>query len=339
MVSAASSTPRPKNSSDVSVLLELITPDNAGALGAVRHLIPDRLILDFGVLFREMLGRTVSPFLISGGKPIPRSPPASVPLRTYLQPQNHNPHKEMKIRSGALRVLLKARWRCGTAFALPLAIIANVAYSQQKADQTKKPNIVVIMGDYIGMWNVGAYTHGMMGRTPNIDRIAKEGILFTDHYAQPSCTAGRAAFITGQLPVRTGMTTIGIPGSKRGIQNEDPTLAEVLKSVGYATAQFGKNHLGDRNEFLPTVHGFDEWFGNLYHLNAEEEPEQLDYPGQKNPAYTERFGPRGVLHTWATNVDDPTEDPKFGRVASRRSKAPVCDNLSAHKPKAVRVLQ
>ncbi len=121
--------------------------------------------------------------------------------------------------------------RCGAAFALPLAIIANVAYSQQNADQTKKPNIVVIMGDDIGMWNVGAYTHGMMGRTPNIDRIAKEGILFTDHYAQPSCTAGRAAFITGQLPVRTGMTTIGIPGSKRGIQKEDPTLAEVLKSA------------------------------------------------------------------------------------------------------------
>ena len=146
-----------------------------------------------------------------------------------------------------------------------------------------KPNILVIFGDDIGMWNVGAYTHGMMGKTPNIDRIGKEGILFTDHYGQPSCTAGRAAFIMGQMPVRTGMTTIGIPGSTRGIQKEDPTLAEVLKTQGYATAQFGKNHLGDRNEFLPTVHGFDEWFGNLYHLNAEEEPEELDYPGQKNP--------------------------------------------------------
>jgi arylsulfatase A-like enzyme len=135
------------------------------------------------------------------------------------------------------------------------------------------------------MWNVGAYTHGMMGHTPNIDRIAKEGMLFTDHYGQPSCTAGRAAFIMGQLPVRTGMTTIGIPGSARGIQKSDPTLAEVLKSLGYATAQFGKNHLGDRNEFLPTVHGFDEFYGNLYHLNAEEEPEELDYPGHKNPEY------------------------------------------------------
>ncbi len=143
-------------------------------------------------------------------------------------------------------------------------------------------------------------------------------MLFTDEYAQPSCTAGRAAFITGQLPVRTGMTTIGIPGSTRGIQKEDPTLAEVLKSDGYNTAQFGKNHLGDRNEFLPTVHGFDEWFGNLYHLNAEEEPEELDYPGQKNPDYLDKFGPRGVLHTWATDVDDPTVDPKFGKVGKQK---------------------
>jgi arylsulfatase len=182
----------------------------------------------------------------------------------------------------------------------------------------KQPNILAIWGDDIGMWNVGAYTHGLMGHTPNIDRIAKEGIIFTDHYGQPSCTAGRAAFIMGQFPVRTGMTTVGIPGSKRGIQKTDPTLAEVLKSQGYATAQFGKNHLGDRNEFLPTAHGFDEWFGNLYHLNAEEEPEELDYPGQTNPEYLKKFGPRGVLHAWATDKDDPTEDPKFGRVGKQR---------------------
>lgn len=181
-----------------------------------------------------------------------------------------------------------------------------------------KPNILVIFGDDIGYWNVGQYTHGLMGHTPNIDRIAKEGMLFTDHYGQPSCTAGRAAFITGQMPIRTGMTTIGIPGSKRGIQKKDPTLAEVLKTQGYATAQFGKNHLGDRNEFLPTAHGFDEWFGNLYHLNAEEEPEELDYPGQKNPEYEKKFGPRGVLHTWATDKDDATEDPKFGRVGKQK---------------------
>jgi arylsulfatase A-like enzyme len=186
----------------------------------------------------------------------------------------------------------------------------------QAAD--KKPNILVIWGDDIGMWNVGAYTHGMMGKTPQIDSLAKHGAIFTDHYGQASCTAGRAAFITGQIPLRTGETTIGIPGSTLGIQKEDPTLAEVLKSQGYATAQFGKNHLGDRNEFLPTVHGFDEWYGNLYHLNAQEEPEQLAYPGQKHPEYLTKFGPRDVLHAWATDVDDPTVDPVFGRVGKQK---------------------
>ena len=204
-----------------------------------------------------------------------------------------------------------------TQWPLCVALYLFVACAPALAQQ-KRPNIVVIWGDDIGMWNVGAYTHGMMGRTPNIDSIARNGILFTDHYGQPSCTAGRAAFITGQLPVRTGMTTIGIPGSKRGIQKADPTLAEVLKTRGYSTAQFGKNHLGDRNEFLPTVHGFDYWFGNLYHLNAEEEPEELDYPGQKHPEYKAKFGPRGVLRTWATDVDDPTEDPKFGKVGKQK---------------------
>jgi arylsulfatase A-like enzyme len=195
---------------------------------------------------------------------------------------------------------------------------ANPAVAQtQPAAAGKKPNILVIWGDDIGYWNLGAYSLGIMGKTPHIDSLAKDGMLFTDHYGQPSCTAGRAAFIMGQLPVRTGMTTVGIPGSTRGIQKEDPTLAEVLKSAGYSTAQFGKNHLGDRNEFLPTMHGFDEWFGNLYHLNAEEEPEELDYPGQKNPEYKKTFGPRGVLHTKATDKDDPTEDPKFGRVGKQ----------------------
>ncbi len=220
------------------------------------------------------------------------------------------------------------------SFLLAIAVItfANIASAQSAKKKTApakaaatatpvktgKPNIVVIFGDDIGMWNVGIYTHGMMGKTPNIDRIGREGAVFTDHYGQPSCTAGRAAFITGQLPVRTGMTTIGIPGSNQGIQKEDPTLAEVLKSQGYATAQFGKNHLGDRNEFLPTNHGFDEWFGNLYHLNAEEEPEELDYPGQKNPDYTKNVGPRGVLHTWATNTEDATTDPKWGKVGKQK---------------------
>jgi len=215
--------------------------------------------------------------------------------------------------------LLTRAARCGLASVAAAALLAAVpALAQPAASQDKKPNIVVIFGDDIGTWNVGAYTHGMMGRTPNIDSIARDGLLFTDHYGQPSCTAGRAAFITGQMPIRTGMTTIGIPGSTRGLQKSDPTLAEVLKSLGYATAQFGKNHLGDRNEFLPTVHGFDEWFGNLYHLNAEEEPEELDYPGQKNPAYLEKYGPRGVLHTWATTVDDPTVDSKFGKVGKQK---------------------
>jgi arylsulfatase len=210
-----------------------------------------------------------------------------------------------------------SRYRFATAIFATLMLLlvfrAGPAFAQEK-----KPNIVVIWGDDIGMWNVGAYTHGMMGRTPNIDSIAKTGCLFTDHYGQPSCTAGRAAFIMGQMPVRTGMTTVGIPGSTRGIQKVDPTLAEVLKSLGYATAQFGKNHLGDRNEFLPTMHGFDEWFGNLYHLNAEEEPEELDYPGQKHPEYKAKFGPRGVLRAVATDVDDPTTDPKFGKVGKQK---------------------
>jgi len=205
---------------------------------------------------------------------------------------------------------------CGLSLLTAGGALLGVIVSAHAAD--KKPNILVIFGDDIGTWNVGAYTHGMMGHTPKIDSLAKQGVLFTDHYAQPSCTAGRAAFITGQMPIRTGMTTIGIPGSTRGIQKEDPTLAEVLKTQGYATGQFGKNHLGDRNEFLPTAHGFDEWFGNLYHLNAEEEPEQLDYPGQKNPAYQKKYAPRGVMHTWATQTDDPTTDPVFGRVGKQR---------------------
>ena len=224
----------------------------------------------------------------------------------------HPTQKNTRDGLGRLRTITR---RLALAATVALAAVASSVPAH--ADD-KKPNIVVIMGDDIGMWNVGIYTHGMMGRTPNIDSIGRDGILFTDHYGQPSCTAGRAAFIMGQLPIRTGMTTVGIPGSTRGIQKEDPTLAEVLKSVGYHTGQFGKNHLGDRNEFLPTVHGFDEWFGNLYHLNAEEEPEELDYPGQKNPAYKEKFGPRGVLHAWATDVDDPTTDPKFGRIGRQK---------------------
>ena len=163
---------------------------------------------------------------------------------------------------------------------------------------TKQPNILVLWGDDIGWWNISFNSRGQMGyRTPNIDRIANEGIAFTDYYGQQSCTAGRAAFITGQNPIRTGLTKVGMPGADIGLSEEDPTIAELLKPLGYATGQFGKNHLGDKDKFLPTLHGFDEFFGNLYHLNAEEEPEDPDYP--KNPAFKERYGPRGVLHSWA----------------------------------------
>ena len=162
----------------------------------------------------------------------------------------------------------------------------------------KKPNILILWGDDIGLWNISHINRGQMGyETPNIDRIAREGIDFTDYYGQQSCTAGRAAFITGQNPVRTGLTKIGLPGSDSGLQAEDPTIAELLKPLGYTCGQFGKNHLGDKDEHLPTAHGFDEFFGNLYHLNAEEEPEHPDYP--RDPRFKERFGPRGVLHTWA----------------------------------------
>ena len=164
--------------------------------------------------------------------------------------------------------------------------------------QDKKPNILVIWGDDIGWFNISAYNRGMMGyRTPNIDRIASAGMLFTDAYGQNSCTAGRAAFITGQSPFRTGLLKVGLPGAKEGLYKEDPTIAELLKPMGYMTGQFGKNHLGDLDEHLPSNHGFDEFFGNLYHLNAEEEPENPDYP--KDPEFKKKFGPRGVIHSFA----------------------------------------
>ena len=183
----------------------------------------------------------------------------------------------------------------------------------------KKPNILILWGDDIGIWNCSYFGRGMMGyRTPNIDRVANEGAAFTDYYSQQSCTAGRACFICGQNPVRTGLTKVGMPGATVGLQKEDPTIAELLKPLGYATGQFGKNHLGDRNEYLPTVHGFDAFFGNLYHLNAEEEPELPDYP--KDPKFKEMFGPRGVLDCVATDKDDPTEEPRWGRVGKQKVK-------------------
>ncbi|MGJ7562255.1 arylsulfatase [Variovorax sp. GB1R11] len=179
-----------------------------------------------------------------------------------------------------------------------------------------KPNILFIMADDIGWFNVSAYNHGVMGyRTPNIDRIARQGAMFTDFYGQQSCTAGRAAFITGQTPIRTGLTKVGMPGAASGLSFEDPSIAQFLKSYGYATGQFGKNHLGDRNEHLPTVHGFDEFFGNLYHLNAEEEPEYDNYP--KDAEFRKRFGPRGVMKCKATDKEDATVDAQFGKVGKQ----------------------
>ena len=172
------------------------------------------------------------------------------------------------------------------------------------APRADKPNIVVIWGDDIGQSNISAYTFGMMGyRTPNIDRVAREGMMFTDYYGEQSCTAGRSSFITGQSVFRTGLSKVGLPGAKEGLSAEDPTIAELLKPHGYATGQFGKNHLGDRDEHLPTAHGFDEFLGNLYHLNAEEEPENEDYP--KDPSFREKYGPRGVIRS---SADGPIED-------------------------------
>jgi arylsulfatase len=205
------------------------------------------------------------------------------------------------------------------AAALALAAPVAVQAQQKPAASGKKPNIVIIWGDDIGQSNISAYSHGLMGyKTPNIDRVAKEGMMFTDYYAEQSCTAGRASFITGQSGLRTGMTKVGLPGATLGLQKEDPTIAEMLKPLGYATGQFGKNHLGDRNEFLPTVHGFDEFYGNLYHLNAEEEPELPDYP--KDPAFRAKFGPRGVMDCKASDKDDPTVDPRFGKVGRQVCK-------------------
>src|SRR3954465_5650599 len=194
----------------------------------------------------------------------------------------------------------------------------------------KKPNILILFGDDIGMWNISYFSRGQMGyRTPNIDRVANEGVAFTDYYAQQSCTAGRAAFITGQNPIRTGLTKVGMPGATVGLQAEDPTIATALKAHGYATGQFGKNHLGDRDEHLPTAHGFDEFFGNLYHINAEEEPELADYPRPEDlPHFRERFGPRGAIPSWA-NEDGTQRIEDTGPLTKKRMETVDDEFLAA----------
>jgi arylsulfatase len=202
------------------------------------------------------------------------------------------------------------------AAALAVSVPAHAQLPTRPANaQTQKPNIIMIMGDDIGMWNIGAYHHGLMaGRTPNIDQLATEGMLFTDYYAEASCTAGRANFITGELPIRTGLTTVGQAGSPIGLPDEAPTTATVLKALGYATGQFGKNHLGDLNKFLPTVHGFDEFYGYLYHLDAMEDPCHRNYP----PALKETVGPRHMVHSFATNIDDQTMQPRWGKIGKQK---------------------
>jgi arylsulfatase A-like enzyme len=221
------------------------------------------------------------------------------------------------------RDLSRRNMLLGTSTLVAAATLTSPAFAQAQkaapaapAQPGRKPNILVIFGDDIGQTNISAYSFGLMGyKTPNIDRIAREGMMFTDYYAEQSCTAGRSSFITGQCTLRTGLSKVGIPGATVGLQTRDVTLAELLKPLGYATGQFGKNHLGDRNEYLPTVHGFDEFFGNLYHLNAEEDPESRTYP--RDPAFRQAVGPRGVLRCKASDRDDPTEQPRWGKVGKQ----------------------
>ncbi|HTL63577.1 MAG TPA: arylsulfatase [Pseudolabrys sp.] len=212
----------------------------------------------------------------------------------------------------------------GTTMAAASALAASAPVQTAQAQQQRpaailsgqRPNILVIFGDDIGQTNISAYSFGLMGyKTPNIDRVAREGMMFTDYYAEQSCTAGRSSFITGQCTLRTGLSKVGIPGATVGLQARDVTLAELLKPLDYATGQFGKNHLGDRNAFLPTVHGFDEFYGNLYHLNAEEDPESRTYP--RDPRFREALGPRGVLRCKASDRDDPTDHPRWGKVGKQ----------------------
>ena len=223
------------------------------------------------------------------------------------------------------------RWVCALGIGVILAGVIGGPVARA-ADNTKKPNIVIIWGDDIGQSNLSCYTMGVMGyRTPNIDSVARGGMIFTDYYAEQSCTAGRAAFITGQSVYRTGLSKVGMPGAPLGMRSEDPTIAELLKPLGYATGQFGKNHLGDKDEMLPTNHGFDEFYGNLYHLNAEEEPELPDYP--KNPEFRKKYGPRGVIHSYAQkNRSQKIEDT--GPLTKKRMET-IDDDVAARSAKFI----
>jgi arylsulfatase A-like enzyme len=226
------------------------------------------------------------------------------------------------------------RLRPSTSTALLMVAVSLVTTTSLFAQEKAKPNIVVIWGDDIGTWNVSHNNRGMMGYlTPNIDRIAKEGLSFTDYYAQQSCTAGRAAFISGSVPVRSGMTKVGLPGAKEGWQKSDVTMATILKSQGYSTGQFGKNHQGDRDEHLPTMHGFDEFYGSLYHLNAEEEPENIDYP--KSPEFRKRFGPRGVLRCKSDGNGGQTIE-NTGALTKKRMETIDDETIAAAKDFIVR---
>src|SRR5499433_3932307 len=203
----------------------------------------------------------------------------------------------------------------GFGLAALVATMTALTIPTLAQQQQRKPNILFIMSDDVGWFNIGAYHQGIMsGKTPNLDQLATQGMRFTDYYAEASCTAGRANFITGELPIRTGLTTVGQAGSPLGMPDQAPTIATVLKSMGYATGQFGKNHLGDRNQFLPTVHGFDEFFGYLYHLDAMEDPCHRNYP----QALRDRVGPRNMIHSWASNTDDPTVQPRWGKVGKQK---------------------
>ena len=233
-----------------------------------------------------------------------------------------------------MKAMLMKKCSSGTA-SLVAAFLVMAVFSVTAEAQQKKPNILVIWGDDIGTWNISHNNRGMMGyKTPNIDRIAREGVGFTDYYAQQSCTAGRAAFISGSVPVRSGMTKVGMPGAKEGWQKTDVTMATVLKSLGYATGQFGKNHQGDRDEHLPTVHGFDEFFGNLYHLNAEEEPEHEDYPGEmvlaNGKTFRQVFGPRGVIHSKADGKGGQTIE-NTGPLTKKRMETIDEESLAVAK--------